>query len=182
MVAFAGAWHFEEPFWAQWETPLWAPQIATILISWLFLIVSWHFEEHFWAQWETPLCAPQIATDVMLWLFYIIIFFWVIMVFLNYFILLQIFIHIFIPTSPVPTGCSSGSPDRTGGGGGGEAPRGVRYIDKPNRLTIYRHLLKISISISIRTFLKISISIPIRIFLKISISIRTFLKILIRSF
>ena len=73
--------------------------------------------------------------------------------------------------------------------------RGVRYIDKPYRLSIHRHFLKISISIrpflkilisiliSIMLFLKISISISIsiRIFLKIlisiSISIRTFMKI-----
>ena len=66
---------------------------------------------------------------------------------------------------------------------GWPAPRGVPYIDKPYRLSIYRHFLKISISISIsirsllkisisiRTFLKISISISIRTFLKISISI-----------
>jgi len=53
--------------------------------------------------------------------------------------------------------------------------RGVRYIDKPYRLSVYRHFLKISISISIsiRSLLKISISISIsiRTFLKISISI-----------
>ena len=56
--------------------------------------------------------------------------------------------------------------------------RGVRYIDKPYRLSIYRHFMKISISISIsiRSLLKISISISIsiRTFLKISISIRSF--------
>ena len=63
--------------------------------------------------------------------------------------------------------------------------RGVRYIDKPYRLSIYRHVLKISISISIsiRSLLKISISISIsiktfiEISISISISIRTFLKI-----
>ena len=59
--------------------------------------------------------------------------------------------------------------------------RGVRYIDKPYRLSIYRHILKISISISIsiRSLLKISISIKtfIEISISISISIRTFLKI-----
>ena len=70
--------------------------------------------------------------------------------------------------------------------------RGVRYIDKPYRLSIYRHVLKISISISIsiRSLLKISISISIsiktfiEISISISISIRTFLKISIsiRSF
>ena len=59
--------------------------------------------------------------------------------------------------------------------------RGVRYIDKPYRLSIYRHVLKISISI--RSLLKISISISIsiktfiEISISISISIRTFLKI-----
>ena len=44
--------------------------------------------------------------------------------------------------------------------------RGVRYIDKPYRLSIYRHVLKISISISIsiRSLLKISISISIKTF------------------
>ena len=58
-------------------------------------------------------------------------------------------------------------PDHWGG------TRGVRYIDKPYRLSIYRHVLKISISISIsiKTFIEISISISIRTFLKISISI-----------
>ena len=57
--------------------------------------------------------------------------------------------------------------------------RGVRYIDKPYRLSIYRHVLKISISISIsiRSLLKISISIKTFIEISISISIRTFLKI-----
>jgi len=53
--------------------------------------------------------------------------------------------------------------------------RGVRYIDKPYRLSIYRYVLKISISI--RSLLKISISISIKTFIEISISIRTFLKI-----
>ena len=62
-----------------------------------------------------------------------------------------------------------------------EPGRGVRYIDKPYRLSIYRHVLKISISI--RSLLKISISISIsiktfiEISISISISIRTFLKI-----
>ena len=57
--------------------------------------------------------------------------------------------------------------------------RGVRYIDKPYRLSIYQHVLKISksISISIRSLLKISISIKTFIEISISISIRTFLKI-----
>ena len=70
------------------------------------------------------------------------------------------------------------------------ARKGVRYIDKPYRLSIYRHVLKISISIrsllkilisisiSIKTFIEISISISIRTFLKISIAIL----ISIRSF
>ena len=66
--------------------------------------------------------------------------------------------------------------------------RGVRYSDKPYRFSIYRHVLKISISI--RSLLKISISISISISIKtfieisISISIRTFFKIsiLIRGF
>ena len=55
--------------------------------------------------------------------------------------------------------------------------RGVRYIDKPYRLSIYRHVLKISISIRSLLKISISISISIRTFWKISISIRTFLKI-----
>ena len=69
-------------------------------------------------------------------------------------------------------------PNGQGGKGwpnGRPRPRGVRYIDKPYRLSIYRHFLKISIpiSISVRSLLKISISIsiPIRTFWKISISI-----------
>ena len=70
--------------------------------------------------------------------------------------------------------------------------RGVRYIDKPYRLSIYRHVLKISItirsllkiSISIKTFVEISISISIsiRTFLKISISLSISISISIRSF
>ena len=59
------------------------------------------------------------------------------------------------------------------GGRCGWGSRGVRYIDKQYWLSIYRHILKISISIW--PFLKISISIwP---FLEISISIWPFLKI-----
>ena len=55
--------------------------------------------------------------------------------------------------------------------------RGVRYIDKPYRLSIYRHILKISISIRSLLKISISISISIKTFIEISISIRTFLKI-----
>ena len=72
------------------------------------------------------------------------------------------------------------------GGRCGWGSRGVRYIDKQYWLSIYRHFLKISISIwpflkisiSIRLFLKISISIStlIRTFLKISISIKDILE------
>ena len=43
--------------------------------------------------------------------------------------------------------------------------RGVRYINKPYRLLIYQHFLKIKVSI--RLFLKISIQISIRTFIDV---------------
>ena len=56
-VANAGAWQFEEPFW---ETGLWAPQFATIMIFWLIFIM-WQLEEPFLV---TGLFGPVSSSTV----------------------------------------------------------------------------------------------------------------------